>query len=50
MNYYPARVFRLVRFIAKLPKETRPMGILYEELGKYLPEEVAVWTKVRTFV
>ena len=46
MNYYPARVFRLVNFIGNLPKETRPFGILYEELGKYLPEEVAVWTRV----
>ena len=46
MNYYPARVFHLISFIAKLPKETRPFGITYEELGKYLPEEVAVWTKV----
>ena len=34
MNFYPARVFRLVDFIGRISKEIRPFGIMYEDLGK----------------
>ena len=44
MNFYPCRVFRIVAFLCKLPKECRPFGIMIEELGKYLPEEVSYCT------
>ena len=33
MNYYPARVFRLVNFIGRIEPPFRPFGIMYEELG-----------------
>ena len=42
MNFYPCRVFRLLAFLAKLPEHCRPFGVMVEELGKYLPEEVRV--------
>ena len=43
----PERVFVLVSFLASQPPEIRDhLGIIYEEpTGKYLPEEVAEWTK-----
>lgn len=45
MKMYPMRVFKLVNFISSLSPEERPFGILYEELGKYFPEEVGAWTR-----
>ena len=43
----PERVFSLVSFMGSQPPEIRDhLGIIYEEpTGKYLPEEVAAWTK-----
>lgn len=43
----PARVFSLVSFMGSLPAEIRDhLGLVYEEpTGKYLPDEVAQWTK-----
>ena len=41
----PERVFIVVSFLASLPPEKRPFGIMYEEpTGKYFPEEVGAWT------
>ena len=41
----PERVFIVVSFLASLPPEKRPLGMMYEEpTGKYLPEEVGAWT------
>jgi len=41
----PERVFIVVSFLASLPPEKRPFGMMYEEpTGKYLPEEVGAWT------
>ena len=41
----PERVFIVVSFLASLPPQKRPLGIMYEEpTGKYLPEEVGAWT------
>ncbi|XP_064641872.1 uncharacterized protein LOC135496469 [Lineus longissimus] len=46
MPYHPERVFELVEFLAKLPKNIRPFGILFEEpRGKSLPEEAGMWVK-----
>ncbi|XP_033630720.1 uncharacterized protein LOC117292690 [Asterias rubens] len=42
----PERVFQVVAFLAKLPTEIRPAGVLFEEPeGKTLPEECGAWTK-----
>lgn len=42
----PGRVFDFVEFVAKLPKDIRPFGIIFEEgKGKCLPEEVGLWSK-----
>ena len=43
----PERVFSLVSFMGSRPPEIRDhLGIIYEEpTGKYLPEEIAAWTK-----
>merc|ERR1712180_315232 len=38
MKYYPNRVFKIVNFVSSLKPPLRPFAILYEELGKYLPE------------
>lgn len=45
MKMKPKRVFKLVHYLSSLPPEERPFGLLYEEGGKNLPEELAVWTK-----
>ena len=47
MMIAPERVFSLVSFMGSQPPEIRDhLGIIYEEpTGKYLPEEVAAWTK-----
>jgi len=44
MKFHPSRVFKIVRFISTLQPPLRPFAILYEELGKYLPEELGAWT------
>ena len=41
----PKRLFKVVRYLSSLPSNERPFGLLYEESGKYLPEQLAVWTK-----
>ena len=43
----PERVFSLISFMASQPAKIRDhLGIIYEEpTGKYLPEEVAAWTR-----
>ena len=43
----PQRIFSLVSFMGSQPPEIRDhLGIIYEEpTGKYLPHEVAAWTK-----
>jgi isopropylmalate/homocitrate/citramalate synthase len=46
MDECPDRVFRVVQFLAKLPTNKRPFGIIYEEpTGRYLPELLGGWTK-----
>ena len=40
----PKRIFKVVRYLSSLPPEERPFGLVYEESGKYLPEQLAVWT------
>ena len=41
----PKRIFKVIRYLSSLPPDERPFGLLFEESGKYLPEEVGVWTK-----
>ena len=42
---YPDRVVAAVAGLAKLPREIRPMGLLFEEpFGEYLPSEVGGWS------
>ena len=46
MPYHPERVFQLVEFLAKLPLDIRPFGMIFQEpRGKSLPEEVGMWAK-----
>ena len=40
----PRRVFKLVNYLSSLPPNERPYGIVFEESGKYFPEQVGVWT------
>ena len=45
MKGAPERVLTVVKFLATLPAEKRPFGLIYEEpTGKFLPEEMGVWT------
>ena len=44
MLAHPDRVFHLVNYLAKLPKNERIFGLPYEDLGKSLPEEIGAWT------
>jgi len=44
MNTRPERVLEIVQFLSSLPDLQRPFGLLYEETGKFLPEELGVWT------
>ena len=41
----PKRIFKVIRYLSCLPPDERPFGLLFEESGKYLPEELGVWTK-----
>jgi hypothetical protein len=46
MPYHPERLFGLVEFLAKLPNDIRPYGMMFEEpRGKTLPEEAGQWSK-----
>ncbi|XP_065191036.1 uncharacterized protein LOC135822240 [Sycon ciliatum] len=45
MAQAPGRVLEVVRFLACLPTEERIFGIVYEDLGESLPEELGLWTK-----
>lgn len=50
MGQVPDRVFKVISYLSSLPKNIRPIGILFEEpTGDFLPSEVADWTrKTRT--
>ena len=41
----PKRIFKVVRYLSSLPPDERPFGLVFEESGKYLPEELGAWTK-----
>ncbi|XP_071806455.1 uncharacterized protein [Asterias amurensis] len=46
MPTHPIRVFKLVEYLAKLPEDIRPFGVLFEEAkGSCLPEECGEWSK-----
>ena len=40
----PRRALKMVNYLSSLPTNERPFGIIFEEQGKYLPEELGVWT------
>ncbi|XP_078375464.1 uncharacterized protein LOC144658855 isoform X2 [Oculina patagonica] len=40
----PKRIFKVIRYLSSLPPNERPFGLVYEESGKYLPEQLGVWT------
>ena len=45
MKGVPDRVLTIVNFLATLPSKQRPFGLIYEEpTGKFLPEEMGIWT------
>lgn len=48
----PDLVFRVVRFLARMPADERPIGIMFEEpTGRFLPEMMGAWTKaIRTLM
>ena len=41
----PKRIFKVVKYLSSLPPDERPFGLVFEESGKYLPEELGAWTK-----
>ena len=41
----PKRVFKVIKYLHSLSPEDRPLGFMYEESGKYLPEELGAWTE-----
>ena len=41
----PKRVLKVVRYLSSLPPDELPFGLMYEESGKYLPEELGAWTE-----
>ena len=42
----PTRVFQMVGYLAKMPEDRRPFGLLFEEArGTCLPEECGNWAK-----
>jgi len=46
MPYHPERMFQTVAFLASLPPDIRPFGMMFEEpRGKTLPEECGAWAK-----
>ena len=45
MEEVPERVLAVTQFLASLPEDKRPFGLIYEEpTGKCFPEEVGAWT------
>ncbi|XP_078352217.1 uncharacterized protein LOC144636888, partial [Oculina patagonica] len=45
MVYQMERLFTVVDYLGSLPDAERPFGLMFEEpTGKFLPEEVGVWT------
>jgi len=44
MKREPERLFYVVNYLSSLPANERPFALIYEESGKYLPEEVGAWT------
>ena len=41
----PKRVFKVIRYLSSLPRNERPFGLVTEESGKYLPEQIGVYIK-----
>ena len=45
MQENPERVLTVVKFLATLPEEQRPLGVIFEEpTGRFMPEELGIWT------
>ncbi|KAJ7381110.1 hypothetical protein OS493_004708 [Desmophyllum pertusum] len=40
----PRRAFKVIKYMSSLPPNERPFGLVFEESGKYLPEQLAAWT------
>ena len=40
----PRRILKIVNYLSSLPPEERAFGLVFEESGKYLPEELGAWT------
>jgi len=45
MEAEPQRVGHFVNFLSSLPREERILGIIFEDLGKVLPEQLGAWTR-----
>ena len=44
MQSMPERIFSVVQFLATLPVNKRPYGLIHEEpTGRFLPKEYAIW-------
>ena len=39
----PKRVFKVIRYLSSLPPNERPFGLVTEESGKHLPEQIGVY-------
>ncbi|XP_033106326.1 uncharacterized protein LOC117108423 [Anneissia japonica] len=45
MLQHPERVRHIVNYLASLPKRKRIMGVIFEDLGAGIPEQLAAWTR-----
>ncbi|XP_022111955.1 uncharacterized protein LOC110991097 [Acanthaster planci] len=46
MHTVPVPAFQMVKFLAKMPEDVRPFGLLFEEAkGTCMPEECGSWAK-----
>jgi len=44
MQLHPERVEHITRYLSSLPKDQRIFGLIFEDLGEILPEELGAWT------
>eukprot|EP00117_Sycon_ciliatum_P016834 scpid93312/ scgid16087/ len=41
----PERLLEVIQFLASMPSQERIFGLMYEDLGDGLPEELGIWTR-----
>ena len=42
---HPKRVLTVVKYLATIPEDKRPLGLIFEEpTGRFMPDELGIWT------